>query len=139
MNGVPVRFVIVASAAAMTCLAWAAAGAEDFEISRSTIDGGGIMFSTGGDFELSGTIGQPDAAAMSGGEFELSGGFWFPLAEGDCNSDGGVDLVDFGDIDVCLSGPGGGVTLDCRCFDLDRDDDVDLTEVAAFQRSFTGK
>ncbi|UCC31662.1 MAG: hypothetical protein JSU86_05160, partial [Phycisphaerales bacterium] len=51
--------------------------ADDFEISRSTIDGGGTMRSTGGDFELSGTIGQPDAGTLSGGDFELSGGFWF--------------------------------------------------------------
>ena len=49
-------------------------GADDFEINRSTIDGGGDMWSTGGDFELGGTVGQPDAnaAAMTGGDFELS-------------------------------------------------------------------
>ena len=53
--------------------------AGDFEIARSTIDGGGEMRSADGDFELSGTIGQPDAGFMlsSEGVFELSGGFWF--------------------------------------------------------------
>jgi hypothetical protein len=36
----------------------------------------------GGDFELSGTIGQPDASTiiLVGGDFELTGGFWTPLA-----------------------------------------------------------
>ena len=55
----------------------AAAHAQDFTIDWHTIDGGGEIFSTGGDFELSGTIGQPDAGdTMTGGVFELTGGFW---------------------------------------------------------------
>ena len=51
----------------------------DYDLSWYTIDGGGVMFSTdaGGEYELSGTIGQPDAGGpMTGGEFELTGGFW---------------------------------------------------------------
>jgi len=32
--------------------------AQEFEISRSTVEGGGVMRSTGGDFDLSGTIGR---------------------------------------------------------------------------------
>ena len=32
--------------------------------------------SAGGSFSLNGTIGQPDAGAMSGGNFSLAGGFW---------------------------------------------------------------
>jgi len=47
----------------------------DYEISRSTIDGGGGR-SSGGDYALVGTIGQPDAGEMAGGDYELSGGFW---------------------------------------------------------------
>ena len=113
--------------------------ADDFEISRSTIDGGGVMFSTGVDFELNGTIGQPDAGAMSGNDFTLTGGFWFPLAPTDCNSDGAVDLFDYGDIKACLSGPGSGLPFpDCNCFDVDGDIDVDLSDVARFQAEFTG-
>ncbi len=51
---------------------------QDFDMSWYTIDGGGEMFCNGGNFELSGTIGQPDANAvvMTGGDFELVGGFW---------------------------------------------------------------
>ena len=113
--------------------------ADDFEMARSTIDGGGAIRSTGGDFELSGTVGQPDAGIMSGGGFELSGGFWFPILLDDCNSDGWVDLIDYDDFDACLVGPGGGLLLaGCDCFDLDGDNDVDLSDIAKFQRAFTG-
>ncbi len=64
------------------------------------------MHSAGAGFDLSGTIGQPDAGAMSGGTFELSGGFWFALVPGDCIDDGGVRLSDHGTFRTCLSGPG---------------------------------
>jgi hypothetical protein len=47
----------------------------DYDLSWSTIDGGGGT-SSGGDFVLSGTIGQPDAGTMSGGDYVLKGGFW---------------------------------------------------------------
>ena len=113
--------------------------ADEFEITRSTIDGGGLMRSAGGDFELSGTIGQPDAGVLSGGEFELSGGFWFRLSLDDCNSDGWVNLVDYHDFDRCLSGPVGGLPEpECSCFDLDADGDIDLHDAARFQTEFTG-
>jgi hypothetical protein len=46
-----------------------------YEISWYTIDGGGGA-SSGGDFSLTGTIGQPDAAYSRGGNYELLGGFW---------------------------------------------------------------
>ena len=49
----------------------------EFEISASTIDGGGGT-STGGDFSLTGTIGQHDADPQpaTGGTYALAGGFW---------------------------------------------------------------
>ena len=50
-----------------------------YSIQWHTIDGGGGT-STGGDYSLSGTVGQPDAGTMSGGDFALSGGFWSLLA-----------------------------------------------------------
>ena len=52
----------------------------DYVITRDTIDGGGGM-SSGGDFVLTGTIGQPDAQplAAAGGAFQLVGGFWAGL------------------------------------------------------------
>jgi hypothetical protein len=47
-----------------------------FDLSWSTIDGGGGT-SAGGQFTLTGTIGQPDASVtLTGGQFNLTGGFW---------------------------------------------------------------
>jgi hypothetical protein len=55
-----------------------------YDLSWSTIDGGGGSVSSGG-YQLIGTIGQPDAgAALTGGGYTLTGGFW-PVA-----SSGGV-------------------------------------------------
>jgi hypothetical protein len=47
-----------------------------YDLTWSTIDGGGHMFSTGGVYALGGTIGQADAGALSGGVYALRGGFW---------------------------------------------------------------
>jgi hypothetical protein len=60
---------------------WAmGAGAQDYAIDRFKVAGGGGT-SSGGAFSLTGTIGQPDAAApVSGGAFVLSGGFWGGVA-----------------------------------------------------------
>jgi hypothetical protein len=53
--------------------------AQNYAIDWFTIDGGGGT-STGGVFAVSGTIGQPDAGAMSGGVYSLVGGFWGVVA-----------------------------------------------------------
>ena len=47
-----------------------------FDIPWWTVDGGGWTFSTGGAYSLGGTVGQPDAGALTGGEYTLNGGFW---------------------------------------------------------------
>jgi hypothetical protein len=47
-----------------------------YDLSWSTVDGGGYTFSSGGVYELGGTIGQPDAGCMEGGTYFLCGGFW---------------------------------------------------------------
>jgi hypothetical protein len=79
--------------AGLTGLA-AVAGAQGqtggvYDLSWSTIDGGGVMFSAGGVYTLGGTIGQPDAGIEGAGAYVCDGGFW---AEGqaDCyaNCDG---------------------------------------------------
>jgi hypothetical protein len=49
--------------------------AQNFAIDWYAIGGGGGA-STGGAYQVSGTIGQPDAGAMSGGNYLLVGGFW---------------------------------------------------------------
>jgi hypothetical protein len=56
-------------------LAWNAA-AQNYSIGWYKIAGGGGT-STGGTYQVSGTIGQPDASgAMTGGSYSLTGGFW---------------------------------------------------------------
>jgi hypothetical protein len=84
-------------------LATASVVANDFSLDWWTIDGGGEMFTTGGDFELSGTIGQPDASTvpMTGGDFDLTGGFWVEAVVlqpcvGDIDGDGDTDHSDLG-------------------------------------------
>jgi len=56
-------------------LMFASACFADYSIDWYTIDGGGGT-SNGGPYEVTGTIGQPDAAYSAGGRYELSGGFW---------------------------------------------------------------
>ena len=49
---------------------------QTYSIDWYKISGGGGT-STNGTYQLSGTIGQPDAsAAMSGGNYSVTGGFW---------------------------------------------------------------
>ncbi len=60
---------VFASLTVATAVALAAIAGEPFDLSWNSIDGGGIMRSTSADgvFEVSGTIGQPDAGGMTGG------------------------------------------------------------------------
>ncbi|MFA5240302.1 MAG: hypothetical protein WC476_11445 [Phycisphaerae bacterium] len=46
----------------------------DYEINWSTIDGGGGT-SAGGQYIVTGTIGQPEAGYSEGGSYEILGGF----------------------------------------------------------------
>jgi hypothetical protein len=105
--------------------------ADDFSVDWWTVDGGGEMWTTGGDFELSGTIGQPDAntVPMTGGDFELTGGFWVETivempCDGDLDgdtdqSDLGILLADWGCDDPVNGCPG----------DLNGDDKTDQSDL----------
>jgi hypothetical protein len=53
--------------------------AQNYAIDWFKVAGGGGT-STGGIYSISGTIGQPDAGAMSGGNYTLVGGFWGLIA-----------------------------------------------------------
>ncbi len=89
--------------------------ADDLEISWWSVDGGGDIQTTGGDLELSGTIGQSDVETMSGGEFTIAGGFWSgsPPTAPPCPADiTGDDLVDVLDLLEVLSQWGGSGTAD---------------------------
>ena len=111
-----------------------------YDLTWHTIDGGGVMRSTGGNFDLSGTIGQPDAGAMSGGNFTLTGGFWFEVIPSDCNEDGVVNLFDYDTFQTCLTGPGGGpLPAGCNCYDFDGDGKITLLDFATVQAMFNGQ
>ena len=69
--------------------------AQSYSIEWRTIDGGGDMWCAGGDYTLSGTIGQSDSGAMTGGTYTLAGGFWLPMCPGDLNDDGLRNFADF--------------------------------------------
>lgn len=57
---------------------------------------------------------------------------------GDSDGNGDVDLVDFASFQLCFTGPGGEVSMDCAVMDFDDDGDVDLADFGAFQLAFTG-
>ena len=67
--------IVVTALGASSQLACAQSGGQ-FELSWSTIDGGGGT-SSAGQFSISGTAGQPDASTpLTGCQFSLTGGFW---------------------------------------------------------------
>ena len=54
--------------------------AQQYSIDWYKVAGGGGT-STGGTYQVSGTIGQPDASGvMTGGNYSLTGGFWSLIA-----------------------------------------------------------
>jgi hypothetical protein len=54
--------------------------AQQYSIDWYTVAGGGGT-SSGGQYTVSGTVGQPDAGvAMTGGSYSLTGGFWSLIA-----------------------------------------------------------
>jgi len=60
---------------AFTTIALAQSGGG-YDLTWSTVDGGGYTWSEGGGYSLGGTVGQPDAGVLSGGGYTLAGGFW---------------------------------------------------------------
>ncbi len=87
-------------AAAVALSLLASAASAQYTIKSSVIAGGGGQNATGGQYTLSGTIGQ--AAAFSspfatGGNYSHAAGFWLTVGNcpADFNSDGVVDDLDF--------------------------------------------
>lgn len=84
------RFLAPAAPLALVlCLAAAPVSANEYEITQWTIASGGVIEATGGEWTMSGTIGQWEATsarALSGGGWSLTGGFW------------GLSLEELGDI-----------------------------------------
>lgn len=106
--------------------------AGDLTLEWNTMDGGGQMEATGGDFELSGTLGQADAGTvLTGGDLQLVGGFWTTppcWCLSDINNDGLRNGDDIQDFVTCLLASGSY----CPCADLVTDGVVDMADVATF-------
>lgn len=66
------KFVLVAT---LLFLGAVIGNAQTYSIDWFTVDGGAGT-SLGGAYSVTGTIGQPDAGAMSAGAYQLTGGFW---------------------------------------------------------------
>ena len=114
MRTAKMRFVILLWVVLTTLFVSTWAGA-DYEISWYTIDGGGGT-SRGGQYVVTGTIGQPDAGYSAAGGYELLGGFW---------PGGPLCFVEFGDFarfaELWLLGDVSG--------DLDNDADIDFADL----------
>jgi len=108
---------------------------DEPEIVNFTINGGGGT-STGGDYQLFGSIGQTLTGTLTGGSYSLEGGF---LHSSSCNADGVFNLADYISLEACMAGPSGGlISSGCNCYDFDNDQSVDLRDVAELQVVFNG-
>ncbi len=73
------RLVILCALLGLALLAAGVARAYPdlvYDLSWHTVAGGGGEGTQGGAYELSGSIGQPDAGELTGGNYTLTGGFW---------------------------------------------------------------
>ena len=117
----------------------AVAGEPGYQMTRSTISSGGTTSRTGGDYQMSSTIGQSQSNVLEGGDFSLDGGFWYGIALGDCEADGFVDLIDHMQFFDCVTGPDTASEADeCKCYDIDLSGTIDLLDFADVQAAFTG-
>lgn len=127
-----VKVFAILTAISLACFTGAGDGPGSFDLSWHTIDcGGGV--SSGGSFEVVGTIGQHDAGSMSGGDFSLTGGFWsaadvvpMPTCLGDLNSDGSVNVSD---LLMLLSQWGFCATTGQCSADLNSDEAVNVSDM----------
>ena len=125
------RFTFMLSLLSFSTIA--AVAMAQYDLSWSTIDGGGAS-STGGSYLLTGTIGQADAQTppvMSGGSYELTGGFW-PVTQvcycpGDLTGDGTKNGRDVQLFVSCLLSGGS-----CSCADIDLANGVNINDVPVF-------
>jgi len=52
--------------------------------------------------------------------------------------DGDLDLADYSGFDDCMAGPGTGIAEGCCAYDIDLDDDVDMSDYLEIHAAFTG-
>jgi hypothetical protein len=80
----PARCLCIAAAVPLAAPALAQVGGP-YDLTWSTLDcGGDTTPSTGGDYAISGTVGQHDAGQASAGPYVIIGGFWAATAPVPC-------------------------------------------------------
>ncbi len=125
----------------LAAVALAPAALAQYDLSWYTIAGGGATFSTGGTYELGGTIGQSDAnqVAMTGGTFNLVGGFWpaasSTICRGDCNCDG---VINFGDINAFVAVLNGAPPCNFDNCDINGDGLINFGDINPFVALLSG-
>lgn len=118
-----------------------------FELTAFTLEPGGTT--SGGDFELSFTIGQQDAFTTSGGGYEFTGGFWaIAFADddsqliGDTNCDGIISVSDIGPFVLALTDPAGYAAQfpNCEINNADTNDDgqISVGDIGPFVALLSG-
>ena len=70
--------VMVRLLLSMVSATMAAATVPTYDLAWNTIAGGGVSFTTGGNYTLGATIAQSAAGPLSGGTYNLNSGFWQP-------------------------------------------------------------
>jgi hypothetical protein len=120
MRSNAISFVTVVCIAGFLSFSISLSYGSQYRIDWYTIDGGGGT-SSGGQYVLTGTIGQPDADWASGGVYELLGGFrpGGPLCI--------VEFDDFARLAQLWLNTGSGLAGD-----LDGDNDVDFDDLKEF-------
>ena len=98
-----------------------------YEITWYTIDAGGGI-SSAANYEVAGTIGQPDPATLTGAGYEVSGGFWPFFSELPCSADTSGDRqVNVTDL-LSLLGAWGACPIPCPQ-DSNQDGQVNVTDL----------
>ncbi len=140
------RITITKTALAIMFTGSIVALAETYDLSWRSFDGGSGT-SRGGEIELSGTIGQPDAGAMTGGAFAIVGGFWSApvessggcvrnpawVCDGDVDGDGQVNPVDSGLVQAAF---GSNDDQDLCNYDMDCDGQINPVDAGLVQSLF---
>lgn len=105
--------------------------ADEFAVDWRTVDGGGGMWSAGGDYQLGGSVAQPDAGLLTSGDFALLGGFW-PVAECTCWTDMNGDHLRNGeDVQAFIGCMLAGIGIS-DCADADHSGALDAADAALF-------
>ena len=113
-------------------------GDPQYELIRSTVSSTDATVGMADGYELRGHVGHLHSAEPGGDGYTLNSGYFHSLAPTDCDADGSVSLLDYGDLAMCLDGPASSLATGCDCFDVNRNGAVELADFAMSQVAFAG-